>query len=277
MDHDQTLPFIDFGGEGETLHFAHANAYPPASYKQVIEPLKQTHRVIAFEQRPLWPDAPDPKSLRSWQTLVDDLIAFFDQQQLRNIIGVGHSMGSVVSFMAACKRPDLFRALVMMEPVAFSRSACFYNRLMPWVFKKRIPMMKKTLNRPDRWPDQQAAFDFHREKRAFARMSDDALWDYINAGVVAKENAWVLRYSKHWEARCYGAISYFRNRLLDSTLPVLAFRGGHNSTVPTDFWAQWQRNPNHQLIDMPEYGHLLPLEQPQEIGKHMMAFIQKHQ
>jgi len=277
MGHESELPFVDFGGSGDILHFAHANAYPPGAYQALIQALTQNHRVMAFEQRPLWPDAPPPQSLKSWQTLVDDLIRFFDQRQLRHVIGVGHSMGSVVSFMAACQRPELFRALVMIEPVSFSRISCWTNRLMPWFLKRRIPLMQKTLNRPDRWPHQQAAFDFHRKARAFARVSDEALWSYIKAGVVADEGAWVLRYSKWWEARCYGAISFFRNRLLDSELPVLAFRGGHQSTIPTDFWQQWKTNHHHRLIDMPEYGHLLPLEAPELLAEHMANFISEHQ
>ena len=277
MAHDGELPFKDFGGSGETLHFAHANAYPPAAYQDLIQPLVQSHRVIAYEQQPLWAEAPPAESLTSWQVLVDDLIAFLDQQQLRQIIGIGHSMGSVVSFMAACQRPDLFRALVMIEPVAFSRSFCWFNRLLPWVFKRRIALIEKTLNRPDCWPDQQAAFNFHRKARAFSRVSDQALWSYIRAGVVQQDGVWQLRYPKAWEARCYGAISFFRNHLLASQLPVLAFRGVHQSTIPADFWQRWQQNARHTLIEMPDHGHLLPLEAPTLLTEHINEFLAQHQ
>ncbi|WP_395373499.1 alpha/beta fold hydrolase [Marinicella sp. W31] len=276
MAHNRVLPFLDFGGSGQVLHFAHANAYPPAAYKDLIQPLLHKHRVIAYEQRPLWPDAPEPQSLTSWQVLVDDLIRFLDQQQLQNIIGIGHSMGSVVSFMAACKRPDLFRALVMIEPVAFSRTVCWFNRSLPWFFKQRIALIQKTLNRPDCWESQQAAFDFHRKARAFARVSDAALWSYIQAGVVNHEGSWKLRFPKAWEARCYGAISFFRSSLLNSQLPVLAFRGVHQSTIPDVFWQHWQQNTHHRLIEMPDHGHLLPLEAPTLVSEHILEFLTHH-
>ena len=35
----------------------------------------------------------------------------------RDVIGVGHSLGGVLTLYAAIRRPDLFRALVFIDPV----------------------------------------------------------------------------------------------------------------------------------------------------------------
>ncbi|MCP4427116.1 MAG: hypothetical protein GY803_21730 [Chloroflexi bacterium] len=80
------LSFIDFGDEGPILHFAHANAYPPGCYRQFFEALLPHYRVLAIEQRPLHPNS-NPDDLKSWGLLADDLIRFFEQEGLENVIG----------------------------------------------------------------------------------------------------------------------------------------------------------------------------------------------
>ena len=114
------IPFHNFGGTGSIIHFAHANAYPPGCYKQLFQPFTPTYKVIGMHQRPLWENS-NPKNFKSWHQLADDLILFFEQQQLKQVIGVGHSMGGVVSIIAAIKRPELFSKLVLIDPVIFPK------------------------------------------------------------------------------------------------------------------------------------------------------------
>jgi len=37
------MHIVEFGGSGPPLHFAHANGYPPGSYRRMLEPLTATH------------------------------------------------------------------------------------------------------------------------------------------------------------------------------------------------------------------------------------------
>ena len=46
--------WLDWGGTGPTLHFAHANGLPPATYRVLFERLRERHRVVSMEARPLW-------------------------------------------------------------------------------------------------------------------------------------------------------------------------------------------------------------------------------
>ena len=58
--HDaQGVPWIDWGGDGPWLHFAHANGIPPATYRSLIAPLAEQFHVVSMEARPLWPGS-DP-------------------------------------------------------------------------------------------------------------------------------------------------------------------------------------------------------------------------
>ena len=73
------IPFEDFGGTGPTLHFAHPNAYPPACFKAMLEPLTAEYHVIAMHERPLWPNH-SPEEFTNWQVIADDLRRFLYRQ-----------------------------------------------------------------------------------------------------------------------------------------------------------------------------------------------------
>ncbi len=272
------LPYKTWGEplDEQPIYFAHANAYPPGSYQPIIDALKAKRQVVSYLQRPLWQPTPEPDSLKTWHQLADDVIEFFDQNKLRDVVAVGHSLGSVTAFMAAQKRPDLIKALVMIEPVALPWFFCWLTRVFPRTVKKRVAIINKALNRPNRFESQQAAFDFHRKPRAFKRISDDNLWHYINAGVTKKGDEYCLTYPREWEARVYATATYFRGQLLSSKLPVLGMRGVYSDTIDAGFWQKWQQNLNHKLVDFPESGHLLPLENPAGVIEHMLPFVEQH-
>ena len=275
----QELPKQTWGDAGNRtpVYFAHANAYPPSSYSPIISALAEQQQVISYLQRPLWQPAPAPATLHNWQQLADDVIRFFDQNQMKNVVTVGHSLGSVTAFMAARKRPDLIKALVMIEPVALPGLFCWMTRLLPSLVKSRVHIIDKALNRPNQFDSLQSAFDFHRNTRAFKRLSDDSLWHYIRAGFQPCAQGFCLTYPREWEARVYGTATAYRHHLLRSQLPVLAMRGGHTTTIDEKFWHRWQQNPNHRLVDFPDAGHLLPLEDPQGVLAEVLPFVEQHQ
>lgn len=262
----------------QAIYFAHANAYPPASYQAIIDGLREMAPVISYLQRPLWPTPSEPETVTSWHDFADDVMGFFKQEKITHVLAVGHSMGAVSSFLAATKRPDLFKALVMIEPVVFSRGFCWLNRILPRFIRHQVPLIKKTLLRPDQWPSLQAAFDFHRRTRAFKRVSDEQLWQFINAGVKSDNTGtFRLAFDKHWEAHIYQTVTPFRKQLLQSTLPVLALRGAETDTIPAAFWQRWHSNNNHQLVEIPNSSHLLPIERPEQVLSHVIPFIEKYQ
>src|SRR5262245_7076398 len=106
------------------LHFANANGYPPATYTPLFERLTPHFHVLALRSLPLTPGA-DPAALRSWQQLADELEAYLDQAGAGGAsgtagwVGVGHSLGAVITILVALRRPEFFRCLVAIEPVFF--------------------------------------------------------------------------------------------------------------------------------------------------------------
>lgn len=266
------IPYQDFGGSGEIIHLAHANAYPPGCYQQLIKPLLSHFKVLAIQQRPLW-EGSNPANLKSWELLADDLIRFFDQQNLTNVIGMGHSMGGVVSIMAAVKRPDLFSKLILIDPVIFPKKVSLFTNLMPmWLRKRFIPIAKLSAKRRDLWNNQQVLFDSFRTKKVFRSFSDSALWDFINAGTKPNgEGKITLAYPKNWETQVYITAPSVIAQLKSLTIPVFAIKGQYSNVITAEVWSEWQKTqPNGTFLEYPNSGHLVPMEYPTELAAWIM-------
>jgi pimeloyl-ACP methyl ester carboxylesterase len=268
------IPFDDFGGDGPLLHFAHANGYPPASYKQLFTTLADEFQVIAMRQRPLWPGS-RPEDVSDVQALADDMILFFEQQQLEGMLGVGHSMGAIVTLLAALRRPQLFKALVIMEPVFLMPSVLQLVNLQGPALLEDLPIIKIARTRRQRWASREEAFQHFRPKRVFARWSDEALWDYVWHGLHRNQAGEVeMTFSSEWEAHIYTLMLIdVWQRLPHVTHPTLAIRAEESDTLAPAAWEMWRFYQSAAtFIEVPDATHLLPMEKPLLVADMIRQF-----
>ncbi len=268
----EKIPFLDFGGGGPLLHFAHANAYPPGSYRLFINELRPHYHVLAMAQRPLWPHT-DPAEMTDWQLFADDLIHFFEQQGLQNVIGMGHSLGGVATMLAALKRPELFRALVLIEPVFLPPHILEMTAANPDA-AALLPLVQSALRRRNRWPSRQAAFNRFRRKEVFKRWSDEALWDYVNHAARENGGEYTLVYPREWEAQIYShpPLTVWED-ITRITHPTLGIRAAESDTIYPEPWRLWQqKQPAATFVQIEEAGHMVPMERP----SHLAAIIHNY-
>ena len=239
-----------------------------------MAPLTKKYRVIGLCQRPLWPNS-DPKKLKSWKQLADDLILFFDQQNLKQVIGVGHSLGAVVSAFAAMKRPDLFRRLILLEPVLLPQFFQWILTITPISIRQKIiPIAKIANKRRDQWPNREILFNGYRKKRIFRDLSDEAINDWIDHGTFKDPQGNLrLSFPKAWESRIYATVPYIIDDLIK--IPVHILRGEHTEVISTKIWKKLNYHlPSQNLWNLENASHLAPLEFPEKISKWIMDSIQ---
>lgn len=269
------IPFHDFGGQGPLVHFAHANGFPPACFRQMIAPLLPHYRVLGLYHRPLWPGS-QPQDIDDWRAVAADMIRFFEQEALQNMIGIGHSLGAVATMYVAIERPSLFQKIVLIEPV-FLPPALLEMVEAHREVANTIPLVVKTRNRRRRWPGPAAAFTYLRAKSTFARWSDEALWDYVNNGMHQDEDGrTVLTYTPEWEARIYTLVSTDVWEVVPTiSHPTLAIRGAESDTLYPQSWQLWQTlQPQASFAEVKDAGHMVVMEQPTAVAGHILNFLQ---
>jgi len=271
------IPFLDFGGNGPILHFAHPNAYPPECFRQFLAPLTEQYHVFAVVQRPLWTDQ-KPEELADWRVLVDDLICLFEQQGWQNVIGVGHSLGAAVTMLTAVRRPEFFSKLALLDPVFLGPSLLQAAAQIPDAATQN-PYVQGALKRRNRWADKQAAFTHYRRKHVFSRWSDATLWDYVNNAIGPDGSGNVtLRYKREWEARFYSLLlqqgGAVWQALPDVSQPTLAVRATETDTLFPEGWQLWQElQPGATFIEAPNVSHMLIMERPLAMAQLVLDWL----
>jgi pimeloyl-ACP methyl ester carboxylesterase len=290
----------DFGGDGPVIHLAHANGFPPATYRLLADSLINPsstadphYHVVGLPARPLWPDevrwAPArkpwadrwpgsrPESAPTWRPLADDLIQTLDDRGLHGIYGVGHSLGGVLTMWAAIRRPDLFRAVVLIDPVILPPAVLWAMRLMRALgLRGRQPLVQGALRRRRTWPSRQACYEHLRDKPLFARWPDVALWDYVEAGTkIGAGGQAELVYPPEWEAHIFATTpaDVWRDVPRLRT-PTLVIRGEHSDTFRPEAQARMARlMPDARFLVISDAGHLVPMERPAETGEAIRSFL----
>ena len=275
-----SIPHFDLGGSGAPLHFLHANGYPPDCYKPFLECLQPHFHVFGMHLRPLWPDA-KPKELHDWHPLADDLLRFLSDREAGPVIGVGHSIGGIVTLRAAFREPNRFRALVLIDPVLLPPCFILFWNLIraTGMGRKVLPKIPGALSRRRYFDDLDLVFRGYRQRKVFRYLSDENLYTYIE-GIARPlpDGGYDLIYSPEWEAHIYYTgiwhdLDLWRG-LKQLHVPTLFIRGSESDT----FWARTaarvrRANPQVRMEAIAKAGHLVPLEHPQEVADLILEFF----
>jgi len=267
--------WIDWGGEGPPLHLAHGNGFPAGSYRSLIGRLVPSFHAVSLDARPLWsPD--DSATLHDWRPMAEDLCTELRRRGFRGLLGVGHSLGGVLTALAAAAEPELFSALVLIDPVLFT-----WPRSWLWAATQRLgcthqfPLARGARQRRVHWPNLDSVRASYRSRRTFAGWASEAFEDYLEAGFVdAAEGGVRLRYPPEWEARIFEVCPADVWRELERiSAPVLFLRGEASDT----FLRTAARRGRRRLVDarsveIPGSSHFLPFERPEEVAREIVRF-----
>jgi pimeloyl-ACP methyl ester carboxylesterase len=276
------IPYIDHGGSGAPLHFLHANGYPPACYAPFIAELKRSHHVLGMLLRPLWP-ASQPEELDDWHPLSDDLRSFLEEQRLGPVIGVGHSIGAIVSLRLALHDPQRFRALILLDPVLFPPHIIVFWNLMRWLgLGYRVhPLIPIALKRRRTFDDLEAVFQGYRRRPIFRYLSDENLRIYISGITRPRpQGGYELAYSPEWESRIYYTgvrrdLEIWRD-LPGLKVPTLIVRGAETDTfLNRTARLVKRRQPGIRIHTLERSTHLLPLECPGEVYEVVQSYLKE--
>ena len=265
----------EWGGEGRHLVFAHANGFPPETYRLFLDRLGRTFRVASFAARPLWPGS-DPQSIGSWSDLASDLGCELDRRRARGSVGVGHSLGSVLHVLASAADPGRFAALALVDPVVFTGiQALFWGGLKGLGLGQRIPLVRSALRRREIFPSFESVRESYSAKKVFATWRPEVLDDYIRTGFSRTAPGEVrLRYPKAWEARIFEvtpADVWRELRALE--VPILVIRGADSDTFSAAAAARMRRElPTARLDDIAGASHFVAMEKPLAVADRIAAW-----
>ncbi len=262
------------------LHFYGGNGFVTGVYQPLINELSQQFNVISLAMRGYWPDLPTDKVMTREQD-ADVLIEFLEQTQAGPVIGVGHSQGATATAMAAAKRPDLFSAIYLIDPVTFTKKqTLLYNRIPRLVLLTQEPF-KSTRKKQAEWDSVDNYYQSLRQNRAYKRISDDHLKIFAKNSLIPNEKeqpGFSLLFKPKQELASYFGTPYITpalKKLNKKKVPyylILAKPSIFNSNKVRQSWKGLV--PLQNRIVLSDYGHLLPLEAPKACAEVIANFEQ---
>ncbi len=255
----------------EIIHFAHANGFPGGSYNEMLSHFSNEFRVIAIDR--LGHNKRFPVN-NNWSNLAEELISNIEENADSPVIGVGHSLGSILTFMAADKRPDLFKSIIMLDPPFFWGYAgrLFYLLKITGLADRFTPA-GKSRGRKSTWRDMEDVKSYFQSRELFRAFDPRSLEYYIKHGVKECEGGFSLHYEVQKEVKIFQTmpdnISSYKKRL---TIPGSIIYGENSHAVHK--WSLYKFAERHrfQLKTSPG-GHLFPLEKPDEAAERILLEI----
>ena len=266
---------VAFGGQGKQIHFAHANAYPVNTYTHFLKLFTEQFEVFGMRQRPCWPGS-EPSSFSDWAQLGDDLIEIFDANNMSSVIGLGHSMGGIVTLFAVNKRPDLFSSIILIDPVIMGLDIITMMKQLP--YEQQIannPMVQIAQNRRNSWENKTEALTYFESKSFFRKFTSEAKQTFIDHGLKESDNKLTLSYSRDWEAKIYSSVPDVWAELEKLNCPALIIKAEKSDVITTE--KHWNMikdvTKTATCIELKDAGHLIPQEKPVELKQAIMDFL----
>lgn len=240
--------------------FLHANGFPPRSYAAFLRTLGERMAVLAMPLRPLWARV-DPAV--EWADLGWDLLAALDHAELDQVLVIGHSLGATAVMPVVAARPERFRGLVLVEPAMVHPWQAQVLRWLPRDWALRVEPARGAARRRDWWPDRGAYLESCRRSGVYDRFDPEALDALADAALVEGDGGVTLAFSSAWEAHVLTQATWPGAALRGLQVPVVGVRGRSSMFLDDVKWQRCKRAiGNGWYEQLPEYGHLLPLEGP---------------
>lgn len=256
------------------LHFAHANGFPAGSYALLFSQLSNDFDVIALEK--FGHNAAFPVS-KDWSKQVEELVNYVKSNSTEPVYAVGHSFGAVVSYMAVCEYPELFKGLIMLDPPLITGLTALVARGVKStpLFDKFTPA-KQTLNRCTRWDENTDLVDYFKNKNLFKNMHIQCVQDYVSSATEPSEQGYKLTFSHEVEAEIFRTlplkIHQFYGKL---SKPAVLITGEKTTVCKPKLIAPFIEKNGLEHYEIEGGGHMFPLEQPEKVGQ--MIAQQIHQ
>ncbi len=279
--------WIPLSTGGETALLAPANGFPPQVYAPLAGALRPALGLWGWVPRPMRADGPPPPDLQ-WSDLAREYAEHLDDVAPGPVIGLGHSLGGVMTLMAAVLRPEKFRAVVLLDPVIFEprvlrairawqRQGAPAESAFPLARLKRGALRRRRI-----FPSPEEALSHFRSRPLFRDWHPQALEAYVRHGLkpVSSPSStvqWHLAYDPTWEAAIFAAVPtdvwrWVRRLRVPGLVLFGEFSEMGTSATRCLLQRRWSGVTVHVL---PGRGHLFPMEHPAEAAKAVLVWLKQ--
>jgi pimeloyl-ACP methyl ester carboxylesterase len=208
-----------------------------------------------------------------WPYLVNQWIEFVESAG-EPVYGVGHSLGGYLNFLAAARRPELFRAIVLLDaPIIGSFRGTMLGATKRLGIVDRVTPAGATRDRRSSWDSREDAKAHFRSRKLFAHFASECLDDYVRHGLVEDGGKLRLKIDPAVEYQIYRTIPHDMMRALPKLAVPAMFIGGAESDVVRRVRLAGMK-PKFRMRKVAG-GHLFPFEQPAQAARSIVQALEE--
>lgn len=248
----------DHGGAGRPVLFLHGLAGYGGEWDATIAGMRGRHRVVTIDQRGHGAsERRPPGGDMSRPAYVADVIEVITALRLDDVALVGQSLGGNTAMLVAAARPDLVRALVMVEAGARGMDAREVDRIGAWLGSWPVPFGSL---------DEAAEFfgggPAGAGWAAGLERRDDGWWPRFDAGLMVRSVAGLVRPSFWREWRQVACPAFV----------VL----GESGIIPLDEQREMtSERPSTVMVTVPGAGHDVHLDAPDALRTVLTDLLER--
>ena len=275
------LHYLDWKGTGRQAHFLHGNGFCAGTYSPFIRYIIDELHVVASDVRGHGgSDQPNVRRIRHWGVFAEDLNTLVEKAMSPPIIGMGHSLGAVSTYIAAAKYPHLFSGIILLDPSIMPRRRLWLIAAMRSVgLAGNMPLAKGARQRRKIFQGKKEALKrFTSGRGIFKTWSHEFVESYLECGLLEKDPATaMLKCDPELEAQIFESVPLdvwkYAGKI---SCPVQVIRGEHSDVLTADSAERLKRTiADCELITIPDSGHFVPMENPQECARVIKEFINR--
>lgn len=253
-----------------SIQFAHANGFPASVYQELFDHLEGVE--INYIDAMGHADYPLDGDVTNF---AHECIADIEKNGSEPVVGIGHSSGGVVIALAALMRPELFRQIILLEPMLLSSYKRAFVKVAHAIgIYDLMGLEKRARQRKYQFSSRAEALEYFSKKKLFQNFTKKSLAHYVEHGLVATESGFELKFSRDTEADIF---KYFYNGFpkgLKQLSGHMIYGSDSNlfSTHDVNWWKGNMKNFTFHQIDA---GHLFPMEKPEETAEMVKESLRK--
>jgi pimeloyl-ACP methyl ester carboxylesterase len=276
-----TLQVTEWPGSSDPVLLLHATGFHSRCWDSIARQLGDLH-IYAVDAR--FHGGSDRHGEVDWRLIAGDIEAMLLHLGLKQVVGVGHSMGGYIAAYVGARQAERFKQLVLIDPVILSRET-YQQHFAGREFVD--PAESPVSRRKNQWRDANEMYQRFKDRAPFNTWQDSVLRDYCDYALraAADESALQLACDPLHEAAIYlnhqgnDAIIELLPRL---TMPVTVMRARPDpenfmnlSASPT--WPGLAAAlPHAREIYLPGLSHFIPMEDPALVARVIQQAVDEN-
>lgn len=196
--------------ESHRIHLLHGTGFSGLTLSEMAKNLP-TSWSTCITDLPGHGNSQQPKHrMPDWQEMASAVYQSVSTQMSiekhGRIIGIGHSLGGVLTLMAAAQHPKYFQRVILLDPPIFNRPVMTFQKILRkthlW---PHSPLVKAVVNRQSYWHSIEQMKQYLSEKSLYRHWHAQALEDFCQSATIKMKEGVKLACNPQWEGEIFGS------------------------------------------------------------------------